>query len=124
MLPRCQILQLKESIVVDRLALPGIDILTDKRITDQFKHLTDRQRDVVPGLLIYYSGKRVIADVIIYDTITAVFCLFLIMMSADIVGKLTIVYKILLRFFFSFRFCFFYDFAYFRFCIHFFVLGA
>ena len=58
-------LYFEKSFVYESLALPCVDVLTDESITNQFKHLADRYRDVVPALLLDDRCERVLADVII-----------------------------------------------------------
>jgi len=48
---RCQVLHFEETLVDESLALPRMNVLADQGVYDQFKHVTGRNRDVVPTLI-------------------------------------------------------------------------
>ena len=47
-----QMLHLEETLVDEGLALPRVDVLPDQRINHKFEHLSGRDRNVIPCLLL------------------------------------------------------------------------
>ena len=77
-------LHLEKALVNKRLALPCMDVLTDKCITNQFEHLPYRYSNVVPGLIFANASKRVLINVVINGTRTRPFHLLLVISSTGV----------------------------------------
>ena len=60
---RSQMLHLEEALIDERLALPSMDVLPNQSVRQQLKHLSRRNRDVVPALFLQSLRQRMLANV-------------------------------------------------------------
>ena len=56
-------LHLEEALVDKGLTLPSMDVLPNQSVGQQLKHLSRRNRDVVPALLLQRLRQRMLANV-------------------------------------------------------------
>ena len=56
-------LHLEEALVDKGLALPSMDVLPNQSVSQQLKHLSRRNRDVVPALLLQRRRQRMLVNV-------------------------------------------------------------
>ena len=68
----------EESFIDERLPLPSVDILPNQGIADQFKHLANRNRNVVPSLVLDNLGEwvsfNVFTHLVAWSTIFLLIC--------------------------------------------------
>ena len=57
-------LHLEETLIDQRFALPRVDVLADHHISEELEHLPDRDRNVVPALLLDHLRQWMVIDVV------------------------------------------------------------
>ena len=70
-----QMLYLEEALVDERFALPTVHVLSDQRVAQKFKHLFDRDRNVVPCLILESYLKWVLLYIILHIILLVFFSL-------------------------------------------------
>ena len=58
-------LHFEETLIDQRLPLPGVDVLSYQSVSDQFEKLSSWQRYVIPSLSLEEMRERVNSDVIV-----------------------------------------------------------
>lgn len=56
-------LHLEETLIDQRFALPSVDVLADEHISKELEQVLDRDRYVVPALLLDHLGQWMVIDV-------------------------------------------------------------
>ena len=57
-------LHLEETLIDQRFALPSVDVLADEHISEELEQLLDRDRYVIPALLLDHLGQWMVIDVV------------------------------------------------------------
>jgi len=59
------VLHFEETLINQRLSLPGVDVLSNQSVGDQFEELSSGQWYVVPSLSLEEMSERVHSDVVV-----------------------------------------------------------